>query len=176
MATNDLPYDEKQLIRAHLTNSPSIHVSLPASSKIPRSPSRESIATELSLYSVSSLNSDFPTAAGARLGFGSLRAVPEGHHRLSCLTPNRGPSPIPGRSSRFLKVPTNISNCSVTSPYFPEAWTEEESDLNVIKSCTALSASLGLQKSFSTGDIPSYGENGEEVAGLCYDSSNFEGT
>jgi hypothetical protein len=93
-----------------------------------------------------------------------LKAVPESHQQLSAyLTPNRGPSPVPGGGgggSRFLKVPNgsggggvggggSISGARSTDGN----WWEEETDLNVIKSCQALSKALGLHKSFSTGDF-----------------------
>ena len=142
------------------TNSPRIHVSMPTHLKILRSPSRDSVAMELSLCSVSSCQSDI-WKVPAHLSF--LKAVPEqgayrstGQH-LTCLTPNRGPSPIPGAGSRFLKVPS-VGACR----FGGELWWEEETDLNVIKSCSALSHALGLQKSFSTGDIVSLDDSAND--------------
>ena len=162
MACKDPPFEDSS-VSDQIMNSPSIHVSLPTSSKMLRSPSRESVATEMSVFSVSSFNSDFlKLPSNARLGFGALRAVPETRHlysptqQLSYLTPNRGPSPIPGRSGRFLKVPNDASGGTGGGCLPSEVWCEEETDLNVIKSCSALSTALGLQKSFSTGDIMAY--------------------
>lgn len=148
-----------------LLNSPRIQVSLPTSLKVmpPRSPSRESVAnTEMSASSGLLLAADGSGGwtgsnklpAAAHLSF-VLKAVPE-NQQLSayncCLTPNRGPSPIPGGGSgRFLKVPGAASAGLSSAGAYP--WEEEMSDLNVIKSCAALSKALGLQKSFSTGDI-----------------------
>jgi len=137
-------------------NSPRIHVSLPTNLKIVRSPSRDSVATEFSLCSLSSCQSDFWKLPGASSHLNFLKTVPEGHgingQQLSCLTPNRGPSPIPGGCSRFLKVPSVGAAHGSTDG---TVWWEEETDFNVIKSCIALSKALGLQKSFSTGDIAS---------------------
>lgn len=151
-------------------NSPRIHVSLPTNLKIVRSPSRDSVATEFSLGSLSSYQADFCKLPGTSSQLSFLRAVPEGHgingQQLSCLTPNRGPSPIPGGCSRFLKVPSG----GVAAPGSTDgtAWWEEETDFNVIKSCVALSKALGLQKSFSTGDIASLNPNAlGESARLC---------
>lgn len=42
-------------------------------------------------------------------------------------------------------------------------WWEEETDLNVIKNFSNLSKALGLQKSFSTGDIVSLDDSGLPV-------------
>lgn len=146
-------------------NSPRIQVnSLPTSLRMPaRSPSRESIATELSISGSeccwsanTSISASNTNKLPAHLSF--LKAVPESNQQLSAyLTPNRGPSPVPGSGgSRFLKVPNGgggggggISGARSTD----DNWWEEETDLNVIKSCQALSKVLGLQKSFSTGDI-----------------------
>ena len=128
-------------------NSPRIHVSLPTNLKIARSPSRDSVATDFSLYSLSSYQSDFCKVPAF------LKTVPEAqcNVKLSCLTPNRGPSPIPG-GARFLKVPSLGAAQGSTDALL--CW-EEETDFNIIKSCAALSKALGLQKSFSTGDVTS---------------------
>jgi len=150
-------------------NSPRIHVSLPTNLKIVRSPSRDSVATEFSLCSLSSCQSDFWKLPGASSHLNFLKTVPEGHgingQQLSCLTPNRGPSPIPGGCSRFLKVPSVGAAHGSTDG---TVWWEEETDFNVIKSCIALSKALGLQKSFSTGDIASLNQTTSgESARLC---------
>ncbi|XP_076258964.1 uncharacterized protein LOC143195576 [Rhynchophorus ferrugineus] len=91
--------------------------------RILRSPSHESVTTDLSLFSVSSVDS---TTGGKRL--------------LSFSKCDRGHSPNP--DSRNQNRPADI----------PEIlWFEEETEL--IRSCAALSSAVGLQKSFSTSDI-----------------------
>jgi len=119
------------------------------------------------LCSLSSNQSDFWKLPGASSHLNFLKTVPEGHgingQQLSCLTPNRGPSPIPGGC--FLKVPSVAAAQGSTDG---AVWWEEETDLNVIKSCVALSKALGLQKSFSTSDIPSLHQTASvESARLC---------
>ncbi|RZB38721.1 uncharacterized protein BDFB_005650 [Asbolus verrucosus] len=109
--------------------------------RILRSPSHESVTTDLSLFSVSSVASD--AQVGRRLlSFGKCDG-PRGH------------SPNP--DSRLQDRPADI----------PEIlWFEEETEL--IRSCAALSSAVGLQKSFSTSDIsqlPSP-EDGANVPGL----------
>lgn len=149
-------------------NSPRIQVSLPTNLKMPpRSPSRESVATEMSVSSsflsecVGGWNSKLP----AHLGF--LKAVPENQQLSAYLTPNRGPSPIPGAGgSRFLRVPGASCTLGAGGRSIDGGcggWWEEETDLNVIKSCAALSKALGLQKSFSTGDIVSLDDSGSPL-------------
>ena len=138
-------------------SSPRIQVSHPTNLKMPpRSPSRESVATEMSLSSsyLSECAAWNPNKLAAQLGF--LKSVPENQQLSAYLTPQRGPSPVPG-SGRFLRVPgpaglgarSTDANC----------W-EDETDLGVIKSCAALSKALGIQKSFSTGDIVSLDDSG----------------
>ncbi|XP_012281365.1 uncharacterized protein LOC105700266 [Orussus abietinus] len=97
-----------------------------------RSPSHESVITDLSLFSVSSIASE--VKAGNRLvAFKSYGDVPLG---------GRGPSPNPDTRQIQSNRPADI----------PEIlWFEEETDL--IRSCGALSSALGLQKSFSTSDV-----------------------
>lgn len=97
-----------------------------------RSPSHESVTTDLSLFSVSSIASEAISAArGVRL----INFKNEGQHA-------RGPSPNPDCKGQNTSRPPDI----------PEIlWFEEETDL--IRSCAALSSALGLQKSFSTSDI-----------------------
>ena len=136
-------------------NSPRIQVNnLPTSLRMmpPRSPSRESIVS------------------GSECCWsGFLKAVPESHQQLSAyLTPNRGPSPVPGSGgNRFLKVPNGggggISGARSTDG---SNWWEEETDLSVIKSCQALSKALGLQKSFSTGDIVTLDDSADHPQGI----------
>ncbi|XP_059609914.1 uncharacterized protein LOC132257143 [Phlebotomus argentipes] len=95
-----------------------------------RSPSHESVTTDLSLFSVSS-------ATGSEV-------VPGARHRLTGglrPTEHRGSSPNPD-NHRHSGRPADI----------PEVmWFEEGNDL--IRSCAALSSALGMQKSFSTSDI-----------------------
>ncbi|XP_044257940.1 uncharacterized protein LOC123007006 [Tribolium madens] len=111
--------------------------------RILRSPSHESVTTDLSLFSVSSVASD--AQVGRRLlSFGKCDSQYI-----------RGHSPNP--DSRLQGRPADI----------PEIlWFEEETEL--IRSCAALSSAVGLQKSFSTSDIsqlPSP-EDGSNVPGL----------
>ncbi|KAK9871345.1 hypothetical protein WA026_011611 [Henosepilachna vigintioctopunctata] len=96
--------------------------------RILRSPSHESVTTDLSLFSVSSSASD---AHGKR-----LLCFGKGDNQLI-----RGHSPNPDNRSHTNKQPD-----------IPEIlWFEEETEL--IRSCAALSSAVGLQKSFSTSDI-----------------------
>ncbi|RZF32977.1 hypothetical protein LSTR_LSTR008690 [Laodelphax striatellus] len=97
-----------------------------ATCRMLRSPSHESVTTDLSLFSVSSLAA-------------SDAARPAVRFKPSDLI--RGPSPNPDKTI----IPAR-------PPDIPEIhWFEEENDL--IRSCAALSSALGLQKSFSTSDI-----------------------
>ncbi|XP_014208535.1 uncharacterized protein LOC106639437 [Copidosoma floridanum] len=106
---------------------------LQVASRMLRSPSHESVTTDLSLFSVSSIASDAKSAN--RLA--SFKSYSDVH--LS----GRGPSPNP--ESR-LQVQGN------RPADIPEIlWFEEETEL--IRSCGALSSALGLQKSFSTSDV-----------------------
>ncbi|KAL3279734.1 hypothetical protein HHI36_017243 [Cryptolaemus montrouzieri] len=95
--------------------------------RILRSPSHESVTTDLSLFSVSSSASD---PHGRRLlSFGKCDS------QLA-----RGHSPNPENRGH------------TKQPDIPEIlWFEEETEL--IRSCAALSSAVGLQKSFSTSDI-----------------------
>ena len=150
-------------------NSPRIQVSLPTNLKMPpRSPSRDSVATEMSVSSsyLSECGWNTNSKLPAHLTF--LKAVPENQQLSAYLTPNRGPSPIPGGASgggRFLRVPGASSGGGggIGARSIDGGWWEEETDLNVIKSCAALSKALGLQKSFSTGDIVSLDDSGSPV-------------
>ena len=143
-------------------NSPRIQVSLPTNLKMPpRSPSRESVATEMSVSSSYLSECGWNNKLPAHLSF--LKAVPENQQLSAYLTPNRGPSPIPGGSGgRFLRVP-GASSVGVGSRSIDGGWWEEETDLNVIKNFSTLSKSLGLQKSFSTGDIVSLDDSGSPL-------------
>ncbi|KAJ8667089.1 hypothetical protein QAD02_008751 [Eretmocerus hayati] len=106
---------------------------LQVASRMLRSPSHESVTTDLSLFSVSSIASD----AKNQNRLSNFKSCTDVH--LS----GRGPSPNP--DSR-LQVHGN------RPPDIPEMlWFEEETEL--IRSCGALSTALGLQKSFSTSDV-----------------------
>ncbi|KAJ8959548.1 hypothetical protein NQ314_006285 [Rhamnusium bicolor] len=111
--------------------------------RILRSPSHESVTTDLSLFSVSSVASD--AHAGRR-----LLSFSKCDNQFV-----RGHSPNP--ENRNQNRPADI----------PEIlWFEEETEL--IRSCAALSSAVGLQKSFSTSDIsqlPSP-EDGPSIPGL----------
>ncbi|XP_060527416.1 uncharacterized protein LOC132702654 [Cylas formicarius] len=97
--------------------------------RILRSPSHESVTTDLSLFSVSSVASENAACGGRRL-----------LNLNKCDGSLRGPSPNP--DTRNQNRPADI----------PEIlWFEEETEL--IRSCGALSSAVGLQKSFSTSDI-----------------------
>lgn len=152
------------------TNSPRIQVSHPTNLKMPpRSPSRESIATEISVSSSLFLSecggAGWNNKLPAHLTF--LKAVPENQQLSAYLTPNRGPSPIPGGGGgggRFLRVPGPSSMVGAGGRSVDgSGWWQEETDLNVIKSCATLSKALGLQKSFSTGDIVSLDDSGSPL-------------
>ncbi|XP_039282105.1 uncharacterized protein LOC111056475 [Nilaparvata lugens] len=116
-----------------------------ATCRMLRSPSHESVTTDLSLFSVSSLAT---SDAAARPASQSLVRF-----KPSDLV--RGPSPNPDKSLTPARPPD-----------IPEIhWFEEENDL--IRSCAALSSALGLQKSFSTSDIsqlPAANSNAAPVA------------
>lgn len=110
--------------------------------RILRSPSHESVTTDLSLFSVSSVDS----TGGRRL--------------LNFSKCDRGHSPNPDSRSQSRCVSYSHINCNLQQiPIFdlrpadiPEIlWFEEETEL--IRSCAALSSAVGLQKSFSTSDI-----------------------
>ncbi|KAK0183322.1 hypothetical protein PV327_001373 [Microctonus hyperodae] len=97
-----------------------------------RSPSHESVTTELSLCSIVSIASDVKDS-NRLVAFKSFTDF-----RLG----GRGPSPNPDIRDNSDNRPADI----------PEIlWFEEETEL--IRSCGALSSALGLQKSFSTSDI-----------------------
>ncbi|XP_015512515.1 uncharacterized protein [Neodiprion pinetum] len=96
-----------------------------------RSPSHESVTTDISLFSVSSSASE---ARGNRLA--PFKSYSDAH------LASRGPSPNPDnrqiQANRQADIPEIL-------------WFEEETEL--IRSCGALSSALGLQKSFSTSDV-----------------------
>ncbi|KAK0075732.1 hypothetical protein PV325_006449, partial [Microctonus aethiopoides] len=97
-----------------------------------RSPSHESVTTELSLCSIVSIASDVKDS-NRLVAFKSFTDF-----RLG----GRGPSPNPDIRDNSDNRPADI----------PEIlWFEEETEL--IRSCGALSSALGLQKSFSTSDV-----------------------
>lgn len=98
--------------------------------RILRSPSHESVTTDLSLFSVSSAASDGHVAGRRLLNFSKATEgqIIRGH----------SPNPEIRGANRPADIPEVI-------------WFEEESEL--IRSCAALSSAVGLQKSFSTSDI-----------------------
>ncbi|XP_003695508.1 uncharacterized protein LOC100869117 [Apis florea] len=97
-----------------------------------RSPSHESVTTDLSLFSVSSIASELR---------GVNRLVTFKSYTDVHLT-GRGPSPKPDSRQIQSNRPADI----------PEIlWFEEENEL--IRSCGVLSSALGLRKSFSTSDV-----------------------
>ncbi|XP_011313494.1 uncharacterized protein, partial [Fopius arisanus] len=103
----------------------------PPQCRMLRSPSHESVTTDLSLFSVS-IASDIK---------GVNRLVPFKSYSDAQLA-GRGPSPNPDAQENQSNRPADI----------PEIlWFEEETEL--IRSCGALSSALGLQKSFSTTDV-----------------------
>ncbi|KAI4480639.1 PREDICTED: uncharacterized protein LOC106791352 [Polistes canadensis] len=104
---------------------------LQVTSRMLRSPSHESVTTDISLFSVSSIASEL-RCANRLVTFKSYSDV-----QLA----GRGPSPKPDRQIQDNR-PADI----------PEIlWFEEENDL--IRSCGVLSSALGLRKSFSTSDV-----------------------
>lgn len=126
---------------------------LAVSCRMLRSPSHESVTTDLSLFSVSSVASE---------------AV--GKHRVLGFREQRGPSPNPDTKhshSRYFFRFNGLSYCLVTLHFseltfgflyidrpadIPEVtWFEDGNEL--IRSCALLSSALGTQKSFSTSDI-----------------------
>lgn len=105
---------------------------LQVTSRVLRSPSHESVTTDLSLFSVSSIASD--------LRCGSRLVTFKSYSEAQLL--DRGPSPKPDSRHIQGSRPADI----------PEIlWFEEENDL--IRSCGVLSSALGLRKSFSTSDV-----------------------
>ncbi|KAK8390893.1 hypothetical protein O3P69_016926 [Scylla paramamosain] len=123
-----------------------------------RSPSHESVSTELSLFSISSAASEMSRAG--------LRVVLPPHL-------GRGPSPTPETRHR-LQVPSGAGGggSSVGEGGGTNLWGEEESDL--IRSCAALSSALGVQKSFSTSDISGVGvSNDGELSRTWVSEGNF---
>lgn len=107
--------------------------------RILRSPSHESVTTDLSLFSVSSVASDGTTNNRKLLNFPNKSTTnptnSNDDHQFV-----RGPSPNPPHT--IINRPADI----------PEIlWFEEETE--VIRNCAALSSAVGLQKSFSTSDI-----------------------
>ncbi|KAL6260236.1 hypothetical protein P5V15_007769 [Pogonomyrmex californicus] len=105
---------------------------LQVTSRMLRSPSHESVTTDLSLFSVSSIASDLR---------GANRLVTFKSYSDAQLA-GRGPSPKPDSRQIQGNRPADI----------PEIlWFEEENEL--IRSCGVLSSALGLRKSFSTSDV-----------------------
>lgn len=134
---------------------------LQVTSRMLRSPSHESVTTDLSLFSVSSIASDLR---------GANRLVTFKSYSDAQLAA-RGPSPKPDsrqiQGNRFVALARLLmfqqqagwslhlcSRCAslVRPADIPEIlWFEEENEL--IRSCGVLSSALGLRKSFSTSDV-----------------------
>ena len=111
-----------------------------------RSPSRDSLATQASLPS--GLQSA-QAAATRQLRVVSFRAKSESQTGGGGGGLSRGPSPSPLPSHRLSVPHSHRSRPSSADPSSP--WLDEGNDL--IRSCGALSKVLGLQRSFSCGDI-----------------------
>lgn len=112
--------------------------------RILRSPSHESVTTDLSLFSVSSAASDAHGGGRRLLNF---------HKCDGQFVRGHSPNPDNRNQNRPADIPEIL-------------WFEEETEL--IRSCAALSSAVGLQKSFSTSDIsqlPSP-DDGPSVPGL----------
>ncbi|XP_012523722.1 uncharacterized protein LOC105829429 [Monomorium pharaonis] len=117
---------------------------LQVTSRMLRSPSHESVTTDLSLFSVSSIASDLRSAN---------RLVTFKSYSDAQLT-GRGPSPKPDSRQIQGNRPADI----------PEIlWFEEENEL--IRSCGVLSSALGLRKSFSTSDVSQLPSPDQTAAG-----------
>ncbi|XP_069948783.1 uncharacterized protein [Cherax quadricarinatus] len=134
-----------------------------APSRLLRSPSHESVSTELSLFSISSAASEMSRAG--------LRVVLPPHL-------GRGPSPTPETRHRLQAPTLNIGvgggggGSSVGEGGGSNLWGEEETEL--IRSCAALSTALGVQKSFSTSDISGVGVTSEgELSRTWVSEGNF---
>ncbi|XP_065226668.1 uncharacterized protein LOC135849937 [Planococcus citri] len=110
---------------------------LPNKMNMLRSPSRESVGTDISLFSVSTLASELTS----RMKLLSVKIPGDG-------SISRGPSPNFDRRRR----PENIQ----------EVWFEESNDM--IRGMAALSSAVGLSKSFSTSDITDLLTNDEDNA------------
>lgn len=137
-------------------NTPVINVHNPTGGcRLVRSPSRDSVTTQASLGSVLDCSvSGVKPPSNLRVSF---RAKSECHGVAGAIS-SRGPSPLP---CHRLSVPSGRTrpssahgDCSKAGQG-QEVWLDEGNDL--IKSCGALSKVLGLQRSFSCGDIVSLG-------------------
>ncbi|XP_076372062.1 uncharacterized protein LOC143257372 [Tachypleus tridentatus] len=126
------------------------------SNVVPRSPSRDSFATDLSLMSLSSLGSEV-----SRMRSGLMRNPRNGEGPDE--SPRQSPQPAEMlwgrsgvRSSRgargcLLQVPSEKHRPVTKRTISGEVLFEEETE--AIRNCGALSSLLGLMKSFSTTDI-----------------------
>lgn len=133
-----------------------------------RSPSRDSVTTQASLGSVLDCSgAGVKPPSHLRVSF---RAKSECHGGAGGVS-SRGPSPLPGHR---LSVPSGKTRPSSAHsdrvPVGPgqEVWLDEGNDL--IRSCGALSKVLGLQRSFSCGDIVSL-ESAPPLASLTRSDS-----
>ncbi|XP_034948109.1 uncharacterized protein [Chelonus insularis] len=106
-------------------------VTQPPVGRMLRSPSHESVTTDLSLFTVSSIASD--TKSNNRQPFKSFSDA-----QLAIREPSPNPDTRINQGQRPADIPESL-------------WFEDETEL--IRSCGALSSALGLQKSFSTSDV-----------------------
>ncbi|XP_046386645.1 actin cytoskeleton-regulatory complex protein pan-1-like [Ischnura elegans] len=146
-----------------------------------RSPSHESVTTDLSLFSVSSLASDAkappattspsarpPSSSSLRVDFrasdgsipgGGRSPTPEHHSSGDLLAPPPG-DPSRRRCGPQGRRPGSSAPRAPPPAVIPELLWFEEEETELMRSCAALSSALGLQKSFSTGDILGRGASG----------------
>ncbi|XP_071448618.1 uncharacterized protein [Hetaerina americana] len=146
-----------------------------------RSPSHESVTTDLSLFSVSSLASDAkappattspsarpPTSSSLRVDFrtsdrsipgGGRSPTPEHHSSGDLLVPPPG-DPSRRRYGQQGRRPGSSAPRAPPPAVIPELLWFEEEETELMRGCAALSSALGLQKSFSTGDILGRGAAG----------------
>lgn len=133
-------------------NTPVINVHNPTGGcRLVRSPSRDSVTTQASLGSVLDCSgAGVKPPSHLRVSF---RAKSECHGGAGAGS-SRGPSPLP---CHRLSVPSGRTRPSSAhsdrAKAGHELWLDEGNDL--IRSCGALSKVLGLQRSFSCGDIVS---------------------
>lgn len=131
-----------------------------ANSAIPRSPSHESFATDLSLMSLSSLGSEIVRVRGR-----STRTHPASDALDSGDEMRRSPVIMEGgvgswvaRNAKFVARSGNSSLLQVPPEQYggKRAVTEDvlyEEENEAIRNCGALSSMLGLMRSFSTSDL-----------------------
>lgn len=131
-----------------------------ASSAIPRSPSHESFATDLSLMSLSSLGSEIVRVRGRgpRNPAGSDALDSGDEMRRSPVIMEGGVGGWVARNAKFVSRSGNSSLLQVPPEQYggkravaDDVLYEEENE--AIRNCGALSSMLGLMRSFSTSDL-----------------------